>query len=265
MMTLYNITKPKVKTVPIIISSPHSGTYFPPEIGSKLHPEYVANPDDTDWFIDTLYSFASDLGITLITANYNRWVVDLNRDPESKPLYNDGRVITGLVPTTNFNGEALYKSETPSEDEINFRIENYYKPYHQKIEELLQDTKKQFGKALLFDAHSIRKKVPGIQDAPFPDLILGDNEQTSASQSIIDSAYKALQSGDYHVEHNHPFKGGQITRSFGRPQEHIHALQLEMAKTNYMNDAETAYDDARAEHMQTLLKHMFQELIKTLS
>ena len=264
-MTLYNIIKPKAQPVPIILSSPHSGTYFPPELRSQFHPEFVSNPDDTDWFIDKLYSFASDLGITIISANYNRWVVDLNRDPESKPLYNDGRVITGLVSTTNFNGDELYKSKTPTQDDINYRIENYYKPYHLKVEELLQDTKKEFGKALLFDAHSIRKHVPGIQDTPFPDLILGDNDETSASKQIIDTAYNALKCANLNLEHNHPFKGGQITRSFGRPDENIHALQLEMAKTNYMNDAETEYNAERASKMQETLKAMFHDLIQTLS
>ena len=263
-MTLYNIIEPKVKAVPIIISSPHSGTFFPPEIKAQFHPEFVSNPDDTDWFIDRLYSFASDLGITIITANYNRWVIDLNRDPESKPLYDDGRVITGLVSTTNFNGDKLYKTKTPTQEDINYRIENYYKPYHQKVKELLQQSKKQFGRALLFDAHSIRKNVTGIQDMPFPDLILGDNNETSASQLIINTAYSALKLAKVHLEHNKPFKGGHITRSFGRPSEHIHALQLEMAKTNYMNDSETEYHHERAANMQITLTAMFQDLIRTL-
>lgn len=264
-MKLYNIIEPKGKTVPIIISSPHSGTFFPTEVKSQLHPKFVSNPDDTDWFIDTLYRFASDLGITLITANYNRWVVDLNRNPQSKPLYNDGRVITGIVPATNFNGEKLYISEPPTQEEIDRRVALYYTPYHQKIEALLQEKKQQFGQALLFDAHSIRKVVPGIQEAPFPDLILGDNDLTSAAPVFINTALSALKQSDFLVAHNQPFKGGQITRSFGRPEEQIHALQLEMAKTNYMNDAETVYDNVRAEKMQYVLKHMLQDLIKTLN
>tara|TARA_R110001599_G_scaffold109575_1_gene273149 strand:+ start:10202 stop:10993 length:792 start_codon:yes stop_codon:yes gene_type:complete len=263
-MDLYNIIAPQAEAVPIIISSPHSGTYFPPEVAAQLKPESVANPDDTDWFIDKLYDFASAMGITMITANYSRWVIDLNRDPNSQPLYNDGRVITGLTPNTNFNGDNLYIDATPDQTEINRRLKAYYEPYHQKVAELLANTKAQFGKALLFDAHSIRKVVPGIRKEAFPDLILGDNDETSAAAKIIEAAFSALRTNEYDLQHNHPFKGGYITRSFGKPEENIYALQLEMAKTNYMDDSETLYDEARANKMRVILQNLFQELIKAL-
>lgn len=263
-MDLFKITLPKTEKVPIIISSPHSGTYFPEEVASQLKIRHIANPDDTDWFIDRLYDFAPEMGITMISANYNRWVIDLNRNPESQPLYTDGRVITGLVPTTNFNGEELYKGKEPDSAEIHRRLVNYYLPYHEKVRQLLEETKAQFGRALLFDAHSIRKVVPGIQKEPFPDLILGDNDEKSASKEIISVTYDALGQGNHDLQHNHPFKGGHITRSFGNPKEHIHALQLEMAKTNYMDDSETQYDNKRAISTRTLLKSVFQNLINSL-
>ncbi len=221
-------------------------------------------PDDADWFIEQLYDFAPSMGITLISANYCRWVIDLNRDPESKPLYNDGRVITGLVPVTDFNGNNLYDGELPDNNEINQRLEDYYVPYHKKVDELLEETKAAFGKALLFDAHSIRKSVPGIQNEPFPDLILGDNDLQSAAPFITAAAYEALHKGPFRLEHNKPFKGGYITRYFGRPHQDFHALQLEMAKINYMDDSETHYHPERAEKMRALLQNMFTELIKAL-
>ena len=153
-------------------------------------------------------------------------------------MYSDGRVITGLVPTTNFNGVGLYHDKEPNEAEIQRRLREYYLPYHQQIGVLLNELKQEFGRVLLFDAHSIRKFVPGIRPEPFPDLILGDNDETSASKEVISTAFKTLQEGPYDVQHNHPFKGGYITRFFGKPYEKIHALQLEMAKTNYMDDSE---------------------------
>jgi len=263
-MDLFKIIEPSSEPVPIIISSPHSGTYFPHEVASQLKPEHVAQPDDTDWFIDRLYDFAPAMGIQMIIANYSRWVIDLNRDPQSAPLYNDGRVITGLVPVTNFNGDALYRNETPDEDEIQRRLENYYKPYHQKVAELISETRSRFGKVLLFDAHSIRKVVPGIRKEAFPDLILGDNDEQSASGEVIQAAFSALKSAGKALEHNHPFKGGHITRSFGKPSENVHALQLEMAKINYMNDTETEYHQERADQMRMTLKLVFEELIKVL-
>ncbi|GLB52394.1 N-formylglutamate deformylase [Neptunitalea chrysea] len=260
---IYSIIEPTAPKVPILISSPHSGTDFPEEIKQQLLPEAVNNPDDTDWFIDTLYNFASDMGITIIKANYNRWVIDLNRDPNSKPLYNDGRVITGLVPETDFNGNPLYSDKTPDEQEIKRRIEHYYKPYHKKVGELLQELKDTFGYAILFDAHSIRRMVPGIRKTPFPQLILGDNDETSAAPQIIKAALDAITQSNYEATHNHPFKGGYITRYFGKPEENIHALQLEMAKTNYMNASETAFSEENAAEIRIVLKQLFTNLIAT--
>jgi N-formylglutamate deformylase len=263
-MELFQITQPTAAKVPVILSIPHSGTYFPDEIASRLHPDKLENPDDTDWFIDRLYDFAPAMGITVIKANYSRWVIDLNRDPESKPLYTDGRVITALVPVTDFNGNPLYASGTPDEHEIAEKVHKYYIDYHEQIEDMLEQTRKEFGKVLLFDAHSIRKFVPGIQEKPFPDLILGDNDGKSASKEIINAAWEVLQNDMYKAEHNNPFKGGHITRSFGKPGNSIHALQLEMAKTNYMDATETQYDEQNAAQVRDVLKSLFEKLIKTL-
>jgi N-formylglutamate deformylase len=263
-MEIFKITEPTGPKVPIIISSPHSGTFFPDDIKARLKPEFAERPDDADWFIETLYNFAPEMGITLIEANYCRWVIDLNRDPESKPLYTDGRVITGLVPLTNFNGDPLYDGTEPDELEISERIIKYYIPYHEKLEELIEKTKLEFGKALLFDAHSIRKIVPGIQKEPFPDLILGDNDGTSASEEIINAAWEVLKNSGYNATHNTPFKGGYITRNHGKPANNVHALQLEMAKTNYMDASETKYDEQNANKIREVLQALFTQLIKTI-
>lgn len=260
---MYSIIEPTAPRVPILISSPHSGTDFPEEVVKQLKPDVIANPDDTDWFLPKLYDFAPAMGITMIHAQYNRWVIDLNRDPESKPLYTDGRVITGLVPTTDFNGNHLYQNSTPDDTEIQRRIETYYNPYHNKVAELLNQIKETFGYAILFDAHSIRSIVPGIRKAPFPDLILGDNDETSASPAIIKATYTVLENSEYEASHNFPFKGGYITRKFGKPEDNIHALQLEMAKTNYMNDSETAYSDENAAELIPVLQEFFTTLIAT--
>ncbi len=264
-MAVYDIRYPTAPEVPIVISSPHSGVAFPDDIRQRLHPEMAARPDDADWFIDRLYDFAPAMGITFITAHYCRWVIDLNRDPKSIPLYNDGRVITGLVPLTDFNGRRLYEGAEPDQAEIERRVSDFYEPYHQKVGELLEDLKARHGKVLLFDAHSIRKVVPGIQEAPFPDLILGDNDGSSAGSSIISTAYDALQRGGYELEHNTPFKGGYITRFFGQPDQGVHALQLEMAKTNYMDDTEMEWHPERAAQIRQLLVRVFESLITELA
>ena len=251
--------------VPILLSVPHCGTEFPDEIKDDFVQELIKAPDDTDWYVDQLYNFANELGITMIRARYSRWVVDLNRDPESKPLYNDGRIITGLCPTTDFHGNSIYQQNEPDNAEMQRRVSAYYQPYHNKIQELLDELKKKFGQVLLWDAHSIRHYVPTIRKEIFPDMILGSADEQSAHPEIIKEALNGLKSGQYQINHNSPFKGGQITRSFGRPDQNQHALQLEMNKILYMDDSEKSFHEDRANQVRSVLRPTFEKLIETLS
>lgn len=265
-MSVYKIHEPAAQEVPVLLSVPHCGTEFPPELHAAYKDQLIQAPDDTDWWVHKLYNFGMEMGITMISANYSRWVIDLNRDPESKPLYTDGRIITALCPTTTFFGETIYKDERKEvqREEVRRRVDLYYKPYHQKVAGLIEEKKKKFGRVLLWDCHSIRQSVPTIHKEKFPNLILGDADETSASKDIIDTAFTALSNGDYSVQHNHPFKGGYITRSFGKPEQNVHALQLEMSKVMYMNDAEVHYYEERANKMRNHLKQTLARLIQLL-
>ncbi len=262
----YTIHPAKGTEVPILISVPHCGIDFPDELKNQYKLNLISAPDDTDWFVDQLYDFAPSMGMTLIAATYSRWVIDLNRDPQSKPLYTDGRIITALCPTTTFLGEPLYRDERKEidETEVDRRLEKYYWPYHQQIEENIIRLKKKFGKVLLWDCHSIRQVVATIQKEKFPDLILGNVDRTSASPGLIETTLSLMDHGTYSVNHNHPFKGGFITRHFGNPSENVHALQLEMTKVNYMDDSETNFHEERAHKMRILLQKVFSQLIEQL-
>lgn len=262
----YQIIEPTAQLVPIVVSVPHCGTSFPVELVHEYKPDLAAAPDDTDWFVDKLYDFAPAMGITMITAHFSRWVIDLNRDPESKPLYSDGRIITALCPATNFLGESIYvdNREEVESKEITRRVQQYYLPYQQKLQELLQSTKERFGKVLLWDCHSIRQSVPTIRKEKFPDLILGDADGASCDVRLIESAMNTLSSSFYTFQHNDPFKGGYITRKYGNPKRNEYALQLEMSKVNYMDDAEKSYHPERAEKVRELLRRTFQRLITNL-
>lgn len=266
-MNLFEIEEPTVDPVPIIISVPHAGTSFPSEIKNHFRKRLRKHLDDTDWFVHKLYAFATDLGITIIKANLSRWVIDLNRDPESVPLYSDDRLITGITPTTDFFGNRLYKSEEyePDAQETEKRLETYYWPYYQKIEQLLADRKERFGKVLLWDAHSIRHLVSTIRKEPFPDMILGNNDEKTADSKVVETALEGLRSGPFGVNHNSPFKGGHITRYFGKPDNNIHGLQLEMNKILYMDDNEITWNETRARKVMETLRHTLIELIKTIN
>ena len=266
-MELFKIKEAKNTPVPIIISIPHAGTKFPEEIKSHYKKRMRSHIDDTDWYVHKLYKFAPKMGITVIKANLSRWVIDLNRDPESSPLYNDGRLITTCTPTTDFYGNKIYKSAVfePDEKEKKRRLDHYYWPYYKKIESLIEERKKQFGKVLLWDAHSIRHKVNTIQKDMFPDMILGDNEGKTADPKLIKIALAELMSEAFGVSHNTPFKGGHITRYFGKPENNVHALQLEMNKILYMDDNEITYNKERASEVKEILKKTMSYLIETMS
>ena len=265
-MEPYYIIEPKVKKVPFILSVPHCGVEFPTELKEHYNQTLIQQPDDTDWFVQELYNFASELGITIIYAKYSRWVIDLNRDPESKPLYNDGRIITALTPVTDFFGNNIYQNEglIPSEQETERRLKKYYWPYYKKIEELIAELKIEFKEVLFWDAHSIRSFVPTIRKEKFPDMILGDNDEKTAHKKLIQTALEGLSTSTYQVNHNTPFKGGHLTRYFGNPQNGVNALQLEMTKLLYMEDNELDFSTQRANKVREVLKNTFNELIKKI-
>lgn len=254
-MDPFRIQLPSVRRVPILVSVPHCGTAFPEDITHDYDPALIAAPDDTDWFVDRLYGFAPSLGMTMIAATFSRWVIDLNRNPDSAPLYSDGRIITELCPATTFLGQPLYKDARKRVDqrEVERRKDLYFFPYHEKIRSLLCELKEEFGAVLLWDCHSIRQVVPTIQNQKFPDMILGSADGKSAHTMLIDTALDALSRGKYSLEHNHPFKGGYITRIYGRPEINQHALQLEMTKVNYLDDQESNFHVERASEMTELL------------
>ena len=261
----FNVTLAR-NAVPILVSVPHCGVTFPAEIRDNFDPKLIQAPDDTDWFVDRLYDFAPGMGISMISAVYSRWVIDLNRDPERKPLYSDGRIITALCPTTTFLGEPLYRGNRThvSDSDVEARLQRYYWPYHRQLESMLVELTSRFGKVLLWDCHSIRQVVPTIQKDKFPDLILGNADEKSASAELIQSALNSLGSAAYALRHNHPFKGGYITRTYGQPARGWNALQLEMTKLNYMDDSEQNYDEGRANRMRELLKKTFGGLAEEL-
>ncbi len=262
----FTIIEPSAPKIPFILSIPHCGVAFPEEIKATYNSELIRQPDDTDWFLERLYDFASDLGITIIHANYSRWVIDLNRDPESHPLYNDGRIITALTPVTDFLGNAIYSKPNlePNKEEVDRRLATYYWPYYQKIEKLIHEFQQEYRHVFFWDAHSIRSFVPTIRKDKFPELILGNNDETTAHSELIQTAFQTLTNASFQVTHNTPFKGGHLTRYFGKPSKNVHALQLEMIKSLYMTEDELYYDEEKAKRVKSLLQSTFKAIIQTL-
>ena len=218
---------------PLVIAFPHGGTDL-----AGLDDQFVSPwhaQIDTDWWIADLYAFAADMGATLVATDISRSVIDMNRDPSGASLY-PGQATTELCPTTTFDGEPLYRFGEPDEAEIMQRLHSYHRPYHDALAGELDRLKAAHGKVVLYDAHSIRSHVPRLFDGELPQFNIGTNGGTSCApelESLVANICAA--SGKPHVV-NGRFKGGWTTRHYGRPDDGIHAIQMELAQRGYMDE-----------------------------
>ncbi len=247
---------------PLLISIPHDGRALPPAIEKRMTSRGREIPD-TDWHVARLYDFARNLGASVISANYSRYVVDLNRSSADEALY-DGWVATGLCPERTFHGEDIYlPGASVSTDEKEDRITHYWRPYHDKIESSLREIKSRYGYALLWDAHSIPSNVPQLFDGELPQLNFGTNDGRGCPIDVIEPLIAEAQTGgDYSVVLNGRFKGGYITRHYGDPANGVTAIQLELAQRCYMSEESLDFDDELASKLRELLSNLLQTYLE---
>ena len=246
-------------SVPLLISMPHNGEKIPADIAKIMTKKGLEVPD-TDWYMDRLYAFAEKLGAYILIPQYNRYVIDLNRDPDGVDLY-PGANSTELCPTTAFDLAPLYQNDnTPDSEQIRQRVIDYWQPYHQVLGSTLQTLKQQFGQAVLLEAHSIRSEVPRFFDGQLPDFNFGSSDGQSCSTALV-NAVTNLDYAPYSMVCNGRFKGGYITRAYGQPQTNIHALQLELSQRTYMNEQAMTYHDEHAQQVQPKLEALVTTLI----
>jgi N-formylglutamate deformylase len=246
---------------PLLISLPHVGT----EIPADQHPRYTDRAlcvEDTDWFLDRLYAFAADLGAGLLVSRYSRYLIDLNRPSENTPMY-AGQNNTELCPTRHFTGEPLYRpGQEPDAAEVSRRVAVFWQPYRSAIEAELTRLRAEHGHALLFEGHSICSELPWLFEGRLPELNLGTVQGQSCAPSLRNglAAVLATEPGRSHVVDGR-FKGGHITRSFGRPAQCWHAVQLEMCWRSYMDETPPRWNPARAAAITPLLRRLLQAMI----
>lgn len=221
---------------PLVVSMPHVGTHVPEALAARMTPAALRLPD-TDWHLEALYDFLEDLGANVLVATHSRYVVDLNRPPDDANLY-PGQDTTGLVPLDTFSREPVYRQDTtPDAREVADRVERYWRPYHDRLAATLAGLRAEHGYALLWDAHSIASEVPRFFTGRLPDFNLGTADG-AACASAVQAAVTAVaeHSPGYSTAINARFKGGYITRTYGRPAERVHAVQLELSQRTYMDE-----------------------------
>ncbi len=254
---------------PLLVSLPHTGTDIPPELEGRLVSPWLARKD-ADWWIERLYDFAADLDATILRTTISRTVIDVNRDPSGASLY-PGQATTELCPTTTFDGEPLYRDgESLSELDVASRRSRYFAPYHQALAAEVERLRGLHPRIVLYDCHSIRSVIPRLFEGELPHFNIGTNSGASCDHALQRLVEETCAATGFSWIANGRFKGGWITRRYGRPDEGVHAVQMELACRGYMPEpagpvAEktwpSPYDPDYAAPMRTALTGLLQSLI----
>jgi len=278
-----SVLAPVEQTQPLVFASPHSGRDYPPGFvaASRLDPLSLRRSEDA--FIDQVFVSAPAHGAPLLRAHFPRVYVDPNREPyELDPDMFDGalpdfvnaaspRVAAGLgtVARVVTNGEEVYAGKLVF-DEVRDRIQTHYFPYHEALKGLVESTRSRFGGCLLIDCHSMPSvggpmdSDPGLKRV---DMVLGDRFSTSCAPSITDYVERTLGKMGYSVRRNLPYAGGYTTAHYGQPRDGVHALQIELNRSLYMDENDvtpTRGLDRLAGHMSELIKALSKLETRTL-
>lgn len=254
-------------TAPLVLSFPHTGVDLPDGIEAGLVSPWLARKD-ADWWIDQLYDFARDLGATLVRTAVSRTVIDVNRDPSGGSLY-PGQATTDLCPTTTFDGEPLYRPGLePDEAEIARRREAYFAPYHQALAGEIARLRGLHEHVVLYEAHSIRSTIPRLFEGLLPQFNIGTHSGQSCAPALAQAVEGVCRASGFSWITNGRFKGGWTTRHYGRPQDGVHAVQMELACRGYMDEVAptpatwpTPFTPARAQPLRDALDAVLRECL----
>jgi formiminoglutamase len=256
-------------TAPLIVSIPHAGARIPEEIEATLESQWLGRKD-ADWWVDRLYDFAPQLGATVIATPISRTVIDVNRDPSGKSLY-PGQATTELCPTVTFDGEPLYqRGHEPDMTAIVSRRVRYFDPYHRAIGDELARLEMGHRNVVLFEAHSIRSKIPRLFEDELPNFNIGTNSGASCDARLQNAVEDVCDASRFSHVVNGRFKGGWTTRHYGHPELGVHAIQLELACRGYMDEPTKVklanwpppFDPVRAAPMREVLKRILDACIR---
>ncbi len=248
--TAYDVLTPDRNRSCVVFASPHSGRDYPWSFLRKTILDEHLIRSSEDAFVDQLFDCAPQFGASFICAGAPRAYVDLNRSPdELDPALIEGvrrqahnpRVASGLgvIPRVVANGRAIYRGKI-TRSEADHRIAAFWQPYHKKMQDLLDVAHQRHGQAVLIDCHSMpHEAMDGVAKSGVrrPDVVLGDRFGAAAAGEVVDRVEAAFASAGFIVTRNTPFAGAYITQAYGRPSRGQHAIQVEIDRSLYMNEA----------------------------
>jgi N-formylglutamate amidohydrolase len=267
--------KPRDLMLPLVFSSPHSGRCYPPDLiaASRLSPDRLRKSEDA--YVEELFQGVVGFGAPLLAARFPRVYVDLNREPfELDPdLFDDVlpgfantrslRVLGGLgtIPRVVGDSEEIYRRRL-SVAEAMTRIETFYWPYHAALRDLIEQARLRFGFAILIDCHSMPSSAAGDgapKGEPRPQFVLGDRFGVSCASDLTRLVEQRLTGLGYAVALNRPYAGGYITEHYGAPARGVHALQLEINRSLFTDEASVSLTDG-FEPMRVALMRLVDSL-----
>ena len=268
----FETIRPRRLVAPLVFNSPHSGRVYPERFLAMTRLDHLSIRQSEDAWVDELFARAPHLGAPMLRAHFPRAYLDVNREPWEldptmfvEPLSDrfnttSPRVAAGLGTLARVVAEnkPIYRDRLTLDD-ARMRIEGIYHPYHAALQKLLSEAIASFGIAVLIDCHSM-PRIARNGDRASPDIVLGDRYGTTCAPGLVDLAETVFTGAGLKVTRNRPYAGGFCTRSYGRPQHGVHALQIEISRHLYMNEATLAKNDG-FDAMRTLIERLIFALI----
>ena len=244
----FSVDRPDRPSSPLVFVSAHSGQDYPSDLLAGARLDALALRRSEDSFVDELFAAAPALGAPLLRAHFARAYCDANREAwELDPgMFRDPlpdwvntrspRVSAGLgtIARVVASGEAIYRDKLSFTD-AERRVRTLWQPFHAALRGLIDETRSRFGVCVVVDCHSM--PTSSVLPRGSTDVVLGDAHGTACAPRITRDAEQALGELGYRTRRNEPYAGGYITRHYGRPREQVHALQIELARSLYMDEA----------------------------
>ena len=233
---------------------------MPPNIESRLNDNGKLLAD-TDWHIGQLYDGLLH-DATSVCATFHRYVIDANRNPSGASLY-PGQNTTGLCPLTDFDGKPIWRDDAePNASDIEIRIAEFHRPYHAALEKEIERVKARHGIAIIYDCHSIRSRIPFLFEGELPALNIGTDNGRTCAPAIESATLRIASATNFPTVLNGRFRGGWTTRHYGKPQTGVHAIQMEIAQSAYLESEAPPWEyiQTKAEKLRKTLKNILQAI-----